>query len=29
MPAARARQLVLAACDRHRLKRLERSQTAP
>jgi transposase len=24
-----ARQLVLAACDRHRLKRLERSQTAP
>jgi transposase len=27
MPAAR--QLVLAACDRHRLKRLERSQTAP
>src|SRR6266508_698294 len=29
MPAARARQLVLAAGDRHRLKRLERSQTAP
>jgi transposase len=29
MPAARARQIVLAACDRHRLKRLERSQTAP
>jgi transposase len=29
MPAARACQLVLAACDRHRLKRLERSQTAP
>src|SRR6266545_425307 len=29
VPAARARQLVLAACDRHRLKRLERSQTAP
>jgi transposase len=29
MPAARAHQLVLAACDRHRLKRLERSQTAP
>jgi transposase len=29
MPAARARRLVLAACDRHRLKRLERSQTAP
>jgi transposase len=29
MPAARARQIVLAACDRHRLKRLERSQTGP
>src|SRR6266498_4806517 len=29
VPAARARQVVLAACDRHRLKRLERSQTAP
>ena len=29
MPAARARQIVLAARDRHRLKRLERSQTAP
>src|SRR6266536_4244183 len=29
VPAARARQIVLAACDRHRLKRLERSQTAP
>ena len=29
MPAARACQIVLAACDRHRLKRLERSQTAP
>ncbi len=29
MPAAHARQIVLAACDRHRLKRLERSQTAP
>jgi len=29
VPAARARQLVLAAGDRHRLKRLERSQTAP
>jgi transposase len=28
MPAACACQLVLAACDRHRLKRLERSQTA-
>jgi len=27
MPAARARQLVPAACDRHRRKRLERSQT--
>ena len=29
MPAARARQIVLAACDRHRLKQLQRSQTAP
>ncbi|HZD01661.1 MAG TPA: helix-turn-helix domain-containing protein [Actinomycetes bacterium] len=29
MPAARACQLVLAACDRHRLKRLARSHTAP
>ena len=29
MPAARARPIVLAACDRHRLKRLERGQTAP
>jgi transposase len=29
MPAAHARQLVLAACDRHRLKRLARSHTAP
>jgi transposase len=29
MPAARARQILLAACDRHRLKRLERRQTAP
>jgi transposase len=29
MPAARARQIVLAARDRHRLERLERSQTAP
>ena len=29
MPAARACQIVLAAGDRHRLKRLERSQTAP
>jgi transposase len=29
MPAARACQLVLAAGDRHRLKHLERSQTAP
>jgi Winged helix-turn helix len=29
MPAAHACQLVLAAGDRHRLKRLERSQTAP
>jgi transposase len=29
MPAAHARQIALAACDRHRLKRLERSQTAP
>jgi transposase len=29
MPAARACQLVLAAGDRHHLKRLERSQTAP
>src|SRR6266705_3027149 len=29
VPAARARPIVLAACDRHRLKRLERGQTAP
>jgi transposase len=29
MPAAHACQIVLAAGDRHRLKRLERSQTAP
>jgi transposase len=29
MPAARACQIVLAACDRPRLKHLERSQTAP
>jgi transposase len=29
MPAARACQLVLAAGDRHRLKRLERSHTPP